>query len=133
MTIKSRRIKCLIAIALFVRVSNETLAPFLKIRSTKCWSKDIYEALLKIYGDQLQLHWDEYLNFWKDVVGKFPSGYITDDMRSIRCPVFIMHGDLVQYSYSYTNILAINSIIKIINSMLLLNIGSNRSIGTSSI
>jgi len=95
MTIKSQRIKCFVAIGLFVRVNKQTLTPIQWTRDIKKWSKDILNALSEIYGDQLQLYWDEYLNFWKDMVDKFPSGYITDNMSSIRCPVFLMHGDLV--------------------------------------
>jgi pimeloyl-ACP methyl ester carboxylesterase len=96
MAIKTNRIKSLIAIAIFIRVSNLTIAPILCSRDTKKWDKNIYDNLFPIYGDSLQLYWDEYLNFWKDIADKYPSGYITDNLSSIRCPVLLIHGDRVQ-------------------------------------
>jgi pimeloyl-ACP methyl ester carboxylesterase len=95
MGIRTNRIKCLIVIAIFIRVSKETLSPILWSRNTKNWDKNIYDSLYPIYGDSLQLYWDEYLNSWKDIADKFTSGYLTDDLASIRCPVLLTHGDQV--------------------------------------
>ncbi len=96
MAIKSQsRIKSLVAISILIRVSKETLAPILWGRNIKNWPKETYESLYAIYGDSIQLMLDEYVNFWKDVIGKYPSGYLTDDLRLIRCPVLLMHGDQV--------------------------------------
>jgi pimeloyl-ACP methyl ester carboxylesterase len=96
MAIKSQsRIKSLVAISILIRVSKETLAPILWGRNIKNWPKETYDSLHAIYGDSIQLMLDEYVNFWKDVIGKYPSGYLTDDLRLIRCPVLLIHGDQV--------------------------------------
>jgi len=94
MAIKDQsRIKCLVAISILIRVSKETLAPVLWGGNIKNWPKESRDSLYAIYGDSLQLMLDEYVNFWKDAIGKYPSGYLTDDLRLIRCPVLLMHGD----------------------------------------
>jgi pimeloyl-ACP methyl ester carboxylesterase len=95
MGIRTNRIKCIVVIAIFIRVSKQTLSPILWSRNTKNWDKNAYDNLYAIYGDSLQLYWDEYLNSWKDIADKFPSGYLTDDLGSIRCPVLLVHGDQV--------------------------------------
>jgi len=101
MGIKSQsRIKCLVLIAIFIHATRETLAPTLATQNTSYWPKETRDNYIPVYGDSLQLMWDQYIEFCKDFMKVFPGGYWTNDLGRIRCPVLIIHGDQVKiYSY----------------------------------
>lgn len=81
--------------SIFMIVNAKTCAPTLATQNTNNWPDEMKKNLLPIYGDDLQKMWDGYINFCKVYVNAFPSGYWTNDLQSIRCPVLIFHGDLV--------------------------------------
>ncbi len=100
MAIKSQsRIKCFVAISIFIHATTQTLAPTLATRNTNYWPKETRDNYIPVYGESLQLMWDQYIEFCRYFMETFPGGYWTNDLGRIRCPVLLIHGDQVLYCF----------------------------------
>ena len=96
------RIKCAVAIGIFVWATKQTIAPMLFTMNTKKWPKEQFDTYLQLYGDEetLQLLWDQHINFCKDAMNNCGDGqYLVtpEQLAQIRTPVLLIHGDKVSH------------------------------------
>ena len=61
------------------------------------WTKDSVDNYLRFYKDldEIRELWDNFVDYAIDQARFHPNGLIDNKFSSIRCPVLIMHGNLV--------------------------------------
>src|SRR5687768_10604240 len=97
------KIISVVIVAIFIKTTKEAFETTFSTKNIKRWPVSIYNNYLRAYngdGNTIQLLWDEYIEFCKGFIGYFRSGYWTDELASIHCPVMIFHGDLVRTRFT---------------------------------
>ncbi|CAG2108451.1 unnamed protein product [Medioppia subpectinata] len=88
------RVKGLVLISIFVKITPQTVAPTLATQNTSLWPQEVRDNYVPVYGDEVQAMWDGYINFCKVYAAAFPNGYVTNKLQNIMCPVLLFHGDM---------------------------------------
>ncbi|CAG2111270.1 unnamed protein product [Medioppia subpectinata] len=93
------RITCSVAIGIFVWATKQTIAPMMLTRDTKRWPKEQFDTYCQVYGDEetLQRLWDQHINFCRAAMENCGDGqYLVtpEQLRQIRNPVLLVHGDM---------------------------------------
>ena len=64
-------------------------------KNIKFWGKDLVANYENVYGDDWIDLWTRHMDFLENIFGLFPDDFLLNEIRKIRCPVFVMHGDMV--------------------------------------
>ena len=106
------RVQAVVASGLFVYSTKTNLIPTVRTRQTELWDPELRSNYLDEYGKELQVLWDEHINFCKELQVKLGDLEIAqpnkkeearlathealmNSLHTVRCPLLLIHGDLV--------------------------------------
>lgn len=105
------KVQCCVAFGLFIYCTKSNLVPTIRTQNTEKWDRDLRQNYNDAYTPkEFQKLWDEHINFCKELQVKLANTdyynpnqetrmaiheQLMNSLHTIRCPVLLMHGDMV--------------------------------------
>ena len=89
------RIMCCIVWGVVTYVREQDIKAVAITKNIKFWGQALVENYEKVYGSEWTNLWTRHVDFLERIADIFPDGIAKNDLKNIRCPVFVLHGDQV--------------------------------------
>ena len=89
------RVRSCIVWGVVAYASEKDVKAVVITKNIKFWGKDLIANYENVYGDDWIDLWTRHMDFLENIFGLFPDDFLKKEMKKIRCPVFVMHGDMV--------------------------------------
>lgn len=85
----------MVVLAPWTNVKERNLQALLSTKDINTWEKTDRENYTKVYGaDEMQTLWSEAVKFFQNIKNVFPVDVFDNQLKTIQCPVLVMHGEL---------------------------------------
>lgn len=93
----SYQIKAVVLMGIITFATERGTKNILATKNTKYWDQEMLNNYLRAYKDEeeIQSLWSRHMDFIANFGRYFPNGLCNNDFSAFRCPVLIVHGDLV--------------------------------------